>query len=410
MLADENQYQRVWYAAEAASPLGCSYQLQLCFASLPSSKNCTPLSSTMDLMDELLALGADQAIFQRQKWLIGAASNLEPSVVNIVRTQAEAMLGSRQRMEDGKQELVPPDQWQQDVLRWYDTSQVGIQQSLLVTTAGDLPDAPSLIRGPENDEERKLCSSMKIVSANHVSFSVFGIAFIAAFGVITLIVSWVLEPVTYWVRERLLHRGKYARLEWYSHGFLQLQRLGQEELGMGGSWMRCDETVPTNKDNAMLAGLDISDEAHPLLSRRPTTQESETKTKPESSTRLAPSLHEHSTEEGRSSSQTVAAAPSSAGGNTMTLHDGETVTPGPSIPAGIPTSPDSPLASQTPPRNNHGPERRTQSQRHGRTSTTIHEHTTPSTQTGLDFMPTGQGQEGNFIITATQTGPRSLSW
>lgn len=103
----------------------------------------------------------------------------------------------------------------------------------------------------------------KIISQAHVSFSVFGLAFILVVGLLIIITSFILEPLARFIQRRS-NSNPYARVEWYATSIFQLQRLAQEELGIG-NWDNCDGSIPTTAPDKVLAALDISDERHPFL-------------------------------------------------------------------------------------------------------------------------------------------------
>jgi hypothetical protein len=108
----------------------------------------------------------------------------------------------------------------------------------------------------------------KIISPVHVSFSVFGLAFILVLGILIIVTSFVLEPLAHCTQRRL-GKNAYSRLEWTSTGVFQLQRLAHEAL-VPGPWEHCAEDIPSTAPDTMLAPLDISDENHPML-RAPET-------------------------------------------------------------------------------------------------------------------------------------------
>jgi len=283
---EEEVHWPIWYAAEAASPLGCATQTQYCVSSLPAGKDCTPLSGNLnqDMPDQLAALGVSSSAMSQIAWFRHASRSMGSQLSYIGQMQTSLL--SRESLHEGVQGFLPPDQWQREVRYWSDISMAATQQALFVAAVGHMPDYEPILRGPQDEGERQMCASQKIICPNHVSFSGFGLAFIAAFGLLTLVVSLTLEPTLHWIRERYMKRDKYARLEWYSTGTLQLQRLAHEEPAFRGScsccktpggctpgrtctvtWLRGDKNVPINMDNAILAGLDISDGGRPLLRR-----------------------------------------------------------------------------------------------------------------------------------------------
>lgn len=103
----------------------------------------------------------------------------------------------------------------------------------------------------------------KVISSAHISFSVFGLAFILVAGFCIVAVSVSIEVLA-GVFQRLAKRDQYSRLEWNTNGTLQLQRIAYEELGIG-DWAGCDERVPFVPTHIGLPPLDLSDAKHPII-------------------------------------------------------------------------------------------------------------------------------------------------
>jgi len=258
--------------------MACAEQHQTCFG----RENCTPLSGRLDmqsrLIDELEGPGGGASMRVRQWWVMKMVQHTRgETLVNIINQLESNSLTSRFTIANAMQAgTLPPDQWQRDVRYWFRIMMASLQYSLLASMMGDVPQFPEpneYYRFPERPEEHAICANMKITSPEHVSFNVFGLAFIGVFGLFAIILSWTIEPLMHCVRERYMGRDKYARLEWYATGTLQMQRMAHEELGLMTrshdndtvTWFACDGDVPITKDNATLAGLDISDEKHPVL-------------------------------------------------------------------------------------------------------------------------------------------------
>lgn len=122
-------------------------------------------------------------------------------------------------------------------------------------------------RGPANKTEETLCRSQKILSTEYASFSILGIVLTLVIGGLIVIVSMTLESFLAWFARRFDGQMSYAQLEWCTNETLQLQRLVQEELGMG-TWSGATKTVPVTKQpDQALGGLDLRDRDHPRMGR-----------------------------------------------------------------------------------------------------------------------------------------------
>lgn len=96
-----------------------------------------------------------------------------------------------------------------------------------------------------------------------MSFSLFGLIFIFAFGTTTIFLSLSLHSIVCFLQGRF-NFNPYPCLEWSTNGTLQQQRLAHEELGLG-DWDGVAKTIPFTRTMVDLASLDLSDRKHPRL-------------------------------------------------------------------------------------------------------------------------------------------------
>lgn len=106
-------------------------------------------------------------------------------------------------------------------------------------------------------------SMQKVRSSTYTSFSLFGLFFTYATGIIITLVSYIIEPILGCLHKRCRY-NEYSYLEWTTNGTLQLHRLAQEELKLG-TWSGCSDRVPITNGNDIMASLDISHPDHPVL-------------------------------------------------------------------------------------------------------------------------------------------------
>ncbi|KAI1459935.1 hypothetical protein F4805DRAFT_455321 [Annulohypoxylon moriforme] len=174
-------------------------------------------------------------------------------------------LASQRKLRNGVQGPLAPDQWKQDISHLFNISTATVQALFVDTAFG--PTDPTLIQLLTNHTtpySSKLCNSQKIRSTAYGSFSVFGLCFTFVLGSLLTLASYLLEPIS-----SLLYTekgyNKYAHVEWTTNATLQLQRLTQEEIGMG-TWSKCLYTIPVTKPGEPLGSLDLKDPDHPTLS------------------------------------------------------------------------------------------------------------------------------------------------
>ncbi|TGJ88742.1 hypothetical protein E0Z10_g48 [Xylaria hypoxylon] len=194
-------------------------------------------------------------------------SSSSPLVREVVEQLGAASLTSQNTLTAGMQGPIASDQWQRDVVHWWDIS-MALQQSASLSQAY-IPDNSDLRAARFNytaPEFQKICSNQKIRTTAYASFSLFGLFFTLTAGLLLTLASYILEPISSWLHKRKGY-NQYPHLEWTTNSTLQLQRLAHEELGFG-TWSEGTETIPVTKPGQMLGSLDISDPKHPVL-RRP---------------------------------------------------------------------------------------------------------------------------------------------
>lgn len=106
-----------------------------------------------------------------------------------------------------------------------------------------------------------------------MNFSILGMAIIFSVGGLIIVASYTVEPFVAWLQKRR-KLDSYSRLEWCTNETIQLQRLANEEIGLG-VWDRTDETIPVTEKEDLLAVLDLTDPKHPRLKAPPVSYEEE---------------------------------------------------------------------------------------------------------------------------------------
>ncbi|KAI1173319.1 hypothetical protein F4777DRAFT_457313 [Nemania sp. FL0916] len=264
----------IYLPREPASPLGCATQFQFCYADVG---NCGPLSSLSDAVAGAAALfngtlddvkpdsgpAEDIAALQYFVAAIGGPANLAPLAA--VDRLGPASLTSQSTLLSNTQASLEPNQWQLDVKHWFDiymaTWQADFLELAYISPNASLPlETRSAFKAAT---ARKLCNNQKIRSTEYTSFSIFGLLFTFVTGSLIVLVSYILEPVSYFLYRKWDFK-KYAHLEWTALNTLQMQRLAQEELGYG-NWSSGTEEIPTAEADDQLGCLDISNPDHPVL-------------------------------------------------------------------------------------------------------------------------------------------------
>ncbi|KAF2115544.1 hypothetical protein BDV96DRAFT_82414 [Lophiotrema nucula] len=248
----------IYAADEAASPMACSVQYQLCVPSNSSKNDCSPLGGRRDAAKYF---GEDHPEIDKVMWLISLMSNMEIRI--LITTLGGSFLQAQYGILEGIRSPVPVDQWQTESERLFKVMLAGLQTAAVDRATGPSDSAVRrYTQPPDNDDDRHQCRNQKIRSSAYANFSVFGLSFTLAVGSLIITLNWTVERLyKLWTRKRHAS-NQYRRLEWTLNGTLQLQRLAHEELGYG-DWHHCGEDVPLTEHK--LATLDLEDLDHPRL-------------------------------------------------------------------------------------------------------------------------------------------------
>lgn len=265
---------------EAALPMGCVEKWQWCNSAYPRESGCGPLASGYDALfgaAPLFNLTVEDFDPSRPVSPNEPGNRLVwpalifwgyPSILpSILRHLGARSLESQTRLSDGLQWPLPDNQWHLDVKRWFSTILASVQASFVDTALGNTnPEFDQYVLPPLTDGERTLCSSQKIHSSAYTSFSMFGLCFTFVTGALIIVISFALEPILSFLYKWKKYKP-HAYLEWNTNTNLQLHRFAHEELGLV-EWKDCTREVPTTDPHVYLAGLDIADPKHPVLSRQ----------------------------------------------------------------------------------------------------------------------------------------------
>jgi len=155
---------------EAASPLGCVEQFQLC---RESNQNCGPLGSFWDaivgaaeLFDtneyELVNIGfSNSTLGSRYNWFVNILYSLSQSAIEIPMYPSSIKLLSEQLIQNGIQLRLRDDQWKHDVTQWWSTWRSLVQLAFVETAngrwgSGFPPDSNFFIR-PFDEAQQDMC-------------------------------------------------------------------------------------------------------------------------------------------------------------------------------------------------------------------------------------------------------------
>ncbi|KAK7914182.1 hypothetical protein PG985_011885 [Apiospora marii] len=261
---------------EAASPLGCIEQFQLCRD--PALGQCGNLASGYDSVSSAAPwfnMTAEEVRGSARptsptksgsllSWIYLMLFNEAITVPSIIEQLGPASLASKDFVSQGYIDGIGKNQWQLDATRWFQIMLAGFQTLFIDTAEGITASSSGPVTfKPLNDYDWNICRNQKIRSTQYTSFSMLGLIVTYSLGALIILLSFIIEPML-----RILHsRGrynKYTYLEWEANTSIQLHRVAQDQLGHG-NWSHCDERVPITRPGDLLGALDITDPAHPML-------------------------------------------------------------------------------------------------------------------------------------------------
>ncbi|KAI1363845.1 hypothetical protein F5Y08DRAFT_354131 [Xylaria arbuscula] len=293
----ESKKQSVSYQpSEAASPLGCAHQAQICKGNVANNDSCGPVASYSDAwaaaapifgvhaeaidnfetdqLNQLIDTYATDEDASRFIWLLRMITNSQTDVADILTKIGSQSLASSNGLLTGLQGPLPNNQWMLDVTYWWNITLAVLQATVVDAAYGSTtPERVRLQLNATNPGQESICQNQKIRSTEYISISVFGLYFIYITGFLTIVASLVIDPLFTCAQKRWKYR-EYENLEWISNETLQLQRLAYDESGQG-AWSKCTDTIPVTASGQKLGSLNLEDLEHPRLShtKSPHTRE-----------------------------------------------------------------------------------------------------------------------------------------
>ncbi|KAE8383096.1 hypothetical protein BDV26DRAFT_287882 [Aspergillus bertholletiae] len=232
------------------SLLGCIDQYQFCNPNGGGDTACSKLggmnSVAKDLTDRFVYFNNDQLAtlgrFMRQSHV--------HSMYQAVQGWGGSALDIGQKLYNGLQYSVPPNQWQIEVSNWFALSLAKEQawaiewatepQNLEPPTEGD--ESPWEYSLPTTPAAKSQCRNQLIHNVgDYKSLSILGMGLILALGGVIIILGLFLDTAV-----GLLQRGRWAHLreQWQTEETLGLHRAAYQALGVSTDWS--DEVPPSS--------------------------------------------------------------------------------------------------------------------------------------------------------------------
>ncbi|PHH74046.1 hypothetical protein CDD83_4635 [Cordyceps sp. RAO-2017] len=254
----DNRSYTLYWPQEAASPMACFKQFQYC----NGPGNCGPLASSYDAYrgaaplfnvsaERLMQNEETATVRDRYIWFSDLLVDGLESFQDAISTES---LQSQPRIHDGTVDPIPNNQWQLDVIQWWDTMLATIQQQFISLQGLDFIDPDSeQLRDKETINWHDICANQKILSSDHTSFSLLGLLLTYIIGALIVVMSYALEPIYGFLWRRWGYK-EYTFLQWTADETLQLQRAAHQGIG-SGTWTGFVDAIPTTEENEALADL-----------------------------------------------------------------------------------------------------------------------------------------------------------
>jgi hypothetical protein len=250
--------------------LACTDQYQICSGSSTDTQgnptSCTPLGAASSLNTASLSLSLTQEYIAT---IVINMVDLYQGISTPEVGRGTAALLASDLVVNGLSPALPSNQWQIEVSHWFNMTLALLQEEISQFANGPTNADPVTgvkIVPPTSSIEQAVCRSVKTRSANgHVNFSALGVGIILAIGTTIILLSYIIEPLTYLVM-RMTHKGKYRRLQWLMDSTFQLHRVAYESAGWG-SWKQENESVPITEEDNKLGLIDQSDPERPVIFR-----------------------------------------------------------------------------------------------------------------------------------------------
>jgi hypothetical protein len=231
--------------------LGCTEQYQFCE---PKSKKCTDLSG-LYAVQKAVERG-DIALSKRQK---ATYSIVWESAWGMAMQWTIKLLNSRVLLAQDwvftaiatGSSALPSEQWQHESFNLHNLSLAMFQHRLGQYAAPDTFEispgvgADDQLVTPTDPDMLELCKRQRILSAQHYSVSVLGMAIIISVGSLLILLDQCME--TLWFRYFNARLRLAPRAEWTQTGTLQLHRQVLEARGIG-NWDRKNHDFPVIDD------------------------------------------------------------------------------------------------------------------------------------------------------------------
>ncbi|KAG8168101.1 hypothetical protein KVR01_003790 [Diaporthe batatas] len=266
--ADGDLGQRSLYLSdEAASPMGCTMRRQYC----NFNKTCGSLAGNTDALSSVMTLfhmSSEEAYYgdgvqagpleldaTRNRFQMFQAPILSSaSFTDLLQGLGPSSLLSIEHMFQGIMGPLPDNQWQLDVIYWFEMLLASIQASLVDTARGPTDDRlMPYVATPGNKYQWQVCKNQKILSTDYTSLSLFGLYFTYITGLVIIVASYAAEPVLAFCYSRSKYK-EYKYLEWTANSTLQLQRLAYQGLG-SEKWTNYTDDIPRTRPGYFLADL-----------------------------------------------------------------------------------------------------------------------------------------------------------
>ncbi|KAE8349837.1 hypothetical protein BDV28DRAFT_52778 [Aspergillus coremiiformis] len=232
--------------------MGCTDQYQICNPNLEGETGCSKLGAVVSVLQDItnrissLQFNSDQ-IAAMGRFLVTSSQR---SMFYAVQGRGGSALNIAQKLYNGIQYQVPPNQWQIEVSTWFALS-LAKEQAWAVEWATEPQNFPPREDGqnltwdyspPTTVAAEQQCRNQLVHnSGDYKSLSLLGMGLILALGGVIILLGLGLDIAVGWVQ-----RGKWAHLreQWQTEETLGLHQAAYRALGVETEWT--DDAPPSS--------------------------------------------------------------------------------------------------------------------------------------------------------------------
>lgn len=212
----------------------CTDQHQFCYSNTSSIGNCTRLSGSTDVANEMALI--DMTPVQRQISLRIFTGLTWNHILALPFSRGASALRAQEAVYiDALSTPLPNNQWMIECRSWFNTALARLQRSVVDFAVGPAYEEylPYYLTNPGYPAWDKVCHSQRVKNpGGFQSFSVLGVALVSTVGTLIILLGLCIDTVVGFIQKKFFPEAK-GWLAWALDNMLQQQRMAYEGAGWG---------------------------------------------------------------------------------------------------------------------------------------------------------------------------------